>query len=166
MPDPTLSQAIKEAYASAPCVPIYDTLEISHSAFTQSIYVVRDNADLTAHLETGAEVTFIRFAFDIKKPELSPDGVPQCEVEIDNVSREILANVQLAVASTEPIKITYRQYLSSDLSGPQNNPPMVLTVSSIKATIYRITATAGYGDLTNKRLGTDYTDTRFPSLAS
>ena len=167
MPDSTLSQAIKEAYASAPAdVVIYHTLAIEHPAFSQPIYVVRDFADLTAHLETGEEVTFVRFAFDLKKPELSPEGVPQCQVEIDNVSREILANVQLAVSSTEKITMTYREYLSTDLSGPQNDPPMQLTVSSIKANVYRVTATAGYGDLNNKRFGVDYTDERFPGLVS
>lgn len=164
MPDPTLSQAIKEAYASAPKVPVYHTLELNHPAFSQPIYVVRDYADLTAYLETGEEVTFVRFAFDLKKPEISPTGVPQCTIEIDNVSREILANVQLAVASGEKITATYREYLASDLSGPQNNPPMPLTVTGIKATPMRVTATAGYGDLSNKRFGTDYTDERFPGL--
>ena len=49
MPDSTLSQVIMEAYAAAPSdVVVYHTLEINHAAFTQPIYVVRDNADLEA----------------------------------------------------------------------------------------------------------------------
>ena len=104
MPDSTLSQALKEAYAAAPSdVIIYHTLELNHPAFDQPIYVVNDYDDLLAYLETAAPVTFLRFAFRLTKPEVSPVGVPQVTVEIDNVSRDILANVQLAMTSTDLI---------------------------------------------------------------
>lgn len=169
MPDSTLSQAIMEAYAAAPSdVVVYHTLEINHAAFTSPIYVVRDNADLEADLEDGGgTVTFVRFAFDLVKPEVSPAGVPQCTVEFDNVSREILANIQLAMADTTPITITYREYLSTDLSGPQNDPPLVMTLTNIKADVFRVRATAGFGDLNNRRFPTtEYTGERFPGLVS
>ena len=61
MPDPTLEQAIREAYASAPAdTVILHTLELRHPAFADddgrptAIRVVRDNVDLTARLEAGA----------------------------------------------------------------------------------------------------------------
>ena len=51
----TLSQALKEAYASAPAnVVIYHTMELRHPAFTAPIRVVRDYAPLTATLEATA----------------------------------------------------------------------------------------------------------------
>ena len=81
MPDPALSQAIKEAYAAAPSdVVILHTLELRHPAFVDdageptAIRVVRDHADLTARLEPGAPldggamVTFIAMAFDLSQP--------------------------------------------------------------------------------------------------
>ena len=78
MSDDTLSQAIKEAYASAPAnVIIYHTMELWHPAFTDPIRVVRDYDDLTATLEStaprnaGESVTFIAFNFDFTKPEVS-----------------------------------------------------------------------------------------------
>jgi hypothetical protein len=168
MPDPTLSQAIKEAYASAPSdVIVYHTLTIDHPNFTQPIYVVRDTVDLVAHLETDVQVTFVRYAFDLVKPEVSATGVPQCTITIDNVSREILANIQLALQSLNKITITYREYLSTDLSGPQNDPPLTMTVLSIKADVFRITATAGFPDLVNKKFpAQEYTSERFPGLVS
>ena len=77
MPDVTLSEAIKEAYASAPAdVVIYHTLEINHPAFSEPIYVVRDYQDLNANLEDGTPVTFLRLAFNLVKPEVSATGVP------------------------------------------------------------------------------------------
>ena len=166
MTDTTLSEALKEAYASAPSnVVIYHTLEISHPAFSQPIYVVRDYQDMNALLEDGSPVTFIRFAFNLVKPEVSATGVPQCTVEIDNVSRDILANVQLAMTSTEMITMTYREYISTDLSGPQNDPPMTMVLSNIQADVFKVRATASFGDLSNKRFpNEEYTAERFPGL--
>lgn len=166
MPDATLSEALKEAYASAPAeVVIYHTLEINHPAFYEPIYVVRDFQDLNAQLEDGTPVTFIRFAFNLVKPEVSATGVPQCTVEIDNVSRDILANVQLAMGSTDLITMTYREYISTDLTGPQNDPPMTMVLSNIQADVFKVRATASFGDLNNKRFpNEEYTAERFPGL--
>jgi Domain of unknown function (DUF1833) len=161
MTDTTLTQALKEAYAAAPSnVVIYHTLEFRHPAFTTPIRVVRDVEDLTATLEASAPqnpstaVNFQRFAFDFSKPEVSSSGVPQIQIEIDNVDRAIVANIELALQSTDLIKVTYREFISTDLSAPQNNPPLHLTVMSISATPMRVTATAGYPDLINRKFPT------------
>ncbi len=172
MSDSTLSLAIKEAYASAPAdVIIYDTLEITHPAFTTPIRVVRDNTELVAGLEKkapnnpGETVTFVGYAFDVVPPEVSFTGPPQLQIEIDNVSRDILAQVELAQGSSELIKVIYRQYISSDLSEPQNNPPLTMDIFSISANVFRIKAVAGFQNFANKifpRLS--YTAETFPGL--
>lgn len=172
MSDPTLSEAIKEAYASAPAdLVIYHTLEIWHANFSAPIYVVRDHADLTAYKEAGAarspgaEVTYVGFAFDIVPPEVDKAGVPQCVIEIDNVSREILANIEAAMGSTSTITVIYRAYLSGDLSGPENDPPLELTIQSITADPFKVRAVAGFGSLANVRFPKlDYTSETFPGL--
>lgn len=176
MPDSTLSQAIKEAYAACPADSIiHHTLEIHHPSFTTPIRVVRDNnlTPLTATLEAtaprdaGQAVNFVGYQFDLTPPEVSTTGVPQCTVEIDNVSREILQQIELAVAGGSPdlITIIYRSFLSDDLTGPQNDPPLTLTVSDITANVFRIQATAGFPNLANKRFPSqDYTSERFPGL--
>jgi Domain of unknown function (DUF1833) len=172
MPDTTLSQAIREAYASAPNTDVaYHTLEIYHPSFTTPIRVVRDFVDLSAKLESTAPrdastyVTFVGYAFDIVPPEVSTTGVPQCQITIDNVSRDIMANLESAVTTSTPITVIYRMFLSSDLTGPQNNPPMALTIISISADVFKITATATFGDLVNKRFPSqNYTIETFPGL--
>lgn len=174
MPDPHLSEALKEAYASAPSDEVvYHTLELRHAAFSAPIRVVRDNADLVARLEAtapanpGELVTFVAYGFNLERPEVSSSGVPQCAIEIDNVSREILANIELAVPQTDPILVTYREYLASDLEGPQNDPPMTLTIVSINADVFRVRAVASYPDLSNRRFPReDYTAERFPGLVA
>lgn len=174
MPDPHLSEAMREAYASAPSDEvIHHTLEFRHAAFSVPIRVVRDNVDLTATLEAtapedpGAEVTFVGYSFDLVRPELSANGVPQCTIEIDNVSRDIVANIELSLDSTDPIEVTYREYLGSDLLGPQNDPPMTLQVTSIKADVFRVVATASFSDIGNQRFpGEEFTAERFPGLVA
>lgn len=170
--DDTLSDAIREAYASAPAADvIYHTLEIRHSSFAAPIRVVRDFADLDATLEATApedastEVTFLGYAFDLVPPEVGAGGTPQMIIEIDNVSRDILANIELAMASPNLLTVIYRAFVSSDLTAPANDPPLTLTIFSISATPMRIRAVAGFGDIVNKRFPAgDYTAERFPGL--
>lgn len=178
MPDTTLSQAIKEAYAAAPAgVVVYHTLELRHSAFrdelgiARPIRVVRDTANLVATLELsdpndgGNPVTFIGLGFNFSKPEMSPTAPPQIQIEIDNVDRVILANVEAAIGSTELVQVVYREFISTDLSGPQNDPPLILTINSITADIFRVRATAVFSNLMNKRFPTqEYSAEVFPAL--
>lgn len=166
MPSSILSEALKEAYASADAeVIVYHTLEIAHPAFTETLYVVRDWEDLNAYLEDGTPVTFTRFAFRLVQPEVSPEGVPIFQLEIDNVNREIVNNMQLATQSNDPVKITYREYISTDLSGPQNDPPLEADLSNVKATVFLVTAQASFGNYRNKRFpNEEYTSERFPGL--
>lgn len=175
MPDATLSEAIKEAYASAPRSRgiVHHTLEIHHPAFVAPLRVVQDWRELTATLEAGAPrnggeaVTFSGYAFSVVPPEVAITGFPTCVIEIDNVSREILANIELAMESTELIQVIYRVFLSSDLSAPQNDPPLTMTIFSIDATPMRIRATAGFGDLNNRKFPTMvYTAGEFANLVA
>lgn len=159
MPDPALSAALKEAYASSPTsVVVYHTLEIWNAALSAPIRVVRDEVALDAKLEAtaprdpGALVTFAAYAFDIVPPEQTSTAVPTCTIEIDNVDRLILSQLDLAVVSGQPITILYRQFLSTGLSvGPENNPVMSLTAISVSATPQRIRMSAGFPDLLNRK---------------
>lgn len=173
MSDGTLSQAIKEAYASAPAnVVIYHTMELWHPAFTTPIRVVRDYADLTATLESTAprnaseDVTFIAFNFDFTKPEVSAAGIPQITITMDNVDRSIVANIEAALGSTELVSVIYREFISTDLSSPQNNPPLSMTIMSVMADVFKVTAVAGFPNLMNKRFPTtEYSTEVFTGLA-
>jgi hypothetical protein len=171
--DTTLSQALREAYASAPKDIIYHTIELRHSAFSTPIRVVRDNTLLNARLESTAPanpstyVDFIAFAFDLTKPEISTTTVPQISLELDNVDRAIVANIELAMVGSEPILATYREFLASDLSTPQNNPPLHMTVLTVEANVFKVTATLGFPDVMNKKFPTiEYDAEVFPSLVS
>jgi hypothetical protein len=173
MPDPALSAAIQEAYASAPVDDvIYHTLELWHPAFTVPIRVVRDFVALDARIEAGAArdagdlVTFAAYAFDLVLPEQIATGVPQCVIEIDNVDQVILAQIEVATSAGDTITAIYRSYLASGLdTGPENDPPMELTVITVSATPLRIRATAGFPDLLNVKFPKlEYDLETFPGL--
>lgn len=173
MPDPALSEAIKEAYASAPSdVVIVNTLEIRHPAFTAPIRVVSDYIPVTAKLEAAAPlnggemVEFIPFAFELSLPEVMDKGVPEMGIKLDNVSREILQNIELAIPQPDKLEVTYRAFLSNDLaSGPHNDPPLHLTIMSIEADAMSITAKASLIDFVNKKFPSkEYDERQFPGL--
>lgn len=173
MPDPLLSAAIREAYASAPASEVvYHTLELRHPSFATPVRVVRDWNSLTARLEASAPVdplqwvTFSPFAFDFTLPEVTTATLPEVVITIDNVGRELVSYLDAAANSTDLIEITYRPYLASDLSAPQMDPPLTLTIRTVSVDLLRVTARAGYTDLGARRFPAElYTSDRFPGLA-
>lgn len=170
MPDSTLSAALKEAYASSTGI-LYHTIELRHPNFTSPIRVVRDYQDLTARLEAtapenaGQDVLFVAFSFDFSKPEVSPNGVPQLTITIDNVSRDIVANIELATGSTGLIQVIYREFSSVDLSHPQNDPPITMDIMSVTATVFQVKAVAGFPNLMRRKFPTmQYSAEHWPGM--
>lgn len=174
MPDPSLSEALREAYASAPIdLVVCHTLELWHPAFAAPIRVVRDVSALDGRLEAGAPrnagelVTFIPYAFDVVPPDVVSETMPQVTIEIDNVGSEILAQVDAAVLAGDPIEVIYRQFLSDRAQdGPETDPPLRLTLVQISATPTRIRAVAGFSTLMDRKFPKlDYDLDVFPGLA-
>ncbi|MBF0453621.1 MAG: DUF1833 family protein [Magnetococcales bacterium] len=178
MPDSSLSDAIKEAYASAPAdIVILHTLELRHPTFVDdlgaptSIWVVRDHADLTARLEASAPVnggeivTFIALSFDLDLPPVDTVPVPEISITLDNVDRAIIEALDGAATSQDKIEVTYRPYLSTDLDGPQMDPPLTLVLTEAHADVMTVTARARMMDIGSKAFPAEsYTATRFPGL--
>jgi len=172
MPNTTLTQAIKEAYAAAPTdTVILHTLELRHVALTVPIRVVLDNQDWVLTLEAGAPVnpgqavTFIKFRFDFRIPDITDGSSPEMEVSMDNVDRSIVDGLEAANASPSKLELTYRQYTNLITSAPQNNPPLHLIVNHCEVNLFRATLRAGFGDTVNKSFpGETYDVGRFPGL--
>lgn len=161
MPDSTLSQAIKEAYASAPTDEIiYHTLEITHADFAQPIRVVRGFESITA-----GGVEWLALPFDMTLPESSDTGQPSLTLSLDNVGRELMDGVEAAAESSTPISVTYRAFLSSDLTSAMNDPPQTLTLTGITTTVASVTATATLADFSNRKFPRAvYRDDDYPGL--
>ncbi len=179
MPDVSLSEAWKEACTVAPSgVVQLHTLEFRHPNFRDelnqptSIRVVLDHQNLTAKLEDdaplnpGEYVVFIAMAFGLELPNVDSVPAPELKITLDNVSREIENYLAVSTASAFPVEVTYREYLSNDLTGPQNNPPMNFTLKNPEADDFQVTAQASTSDSGNRQFpNQDYTTQRFPALA-
>lgn len=179
MSDATLTEALKEAYASAPSnVILLHTLELRHPSFIDesgkptAIRVVRDNINHICILEDSAPldaskaVEFIAMGFDLELPPIEAIPVPEITLTLDNVSTEIIQYLDRAVETQDMIEMTYRPYLSNDLSCPQMNPPITLVITEITADISKISATARMMDIGNKSFPAEsYTVKKYPGLS-
>lgn len=174
MPDFSISDALAEAYASAPAAEVVlHTLEFRHGAFPSPVRVVRDRQDFTATLEAtapanpGESVTFVALGFDFALPTAERATVSEIEITLDNAAAELMPYLDLAAQSEDLIEVTYRPYLASDPSGPQTDPPVTMTVMAASADVFRVRARAGFADLANRRFPSEiYDGERFPGLAA
>lgn len=139
---------------------IFDTIELRHPAFLDengnpiALRFVNNFADIQAKLEAdapmngGETVTFTATRFDHVKPDSPETGLPQAQIAVSNVMRELSPWMTLAVSSVAPVELSLRQFLADDLTEPcfvMHN----LTFDNAQSTIRRVTATAGFQDLLN-----------------
>jgi len=168
MPNDAYSEAIKEAYASAPTdIVIIDTLEISHPSLPGgTMWLSKTLVDYTLTLEDGVtNQLFSATGFEFKLPAAGENGLQELDIVIDNVDRRVSEFMNAVKDSKDPVKLTYRPYLSTDLTAPQLDPPLVLNVTDVKADVFKVTARATFADLLNKKHPLQmYTRARFPSL--
>lgn len=163
----TLSEALKEAYASAPSNDaIIETLQISHPSLPGGdIYLAKNNDDIDLALEDSSVVTFEGAGFQIALPAKADTGLSQLSIKIDNIDQRVSDFINSAKNFTTPVEVTYRVYLSSDPTTVQNDPPLILYLSDVKITLFDVTGTANFADLVNKKFPSEiYKRSRFPSL--
>ena len=178
MPDPTISAALREAYAVAPADEvIIHTLELRHPTFVgndglaDSVWITTNESDIEATLEIGTPVrpgqtvNFIALAFRFRLAPIDATGRPELQLEVDNVSRILIRQLDRAAGDPRKVTATYRPFLASDLSAPQMDPPPTFTLSKIKVNALAATATArvdiDFNGAFPRRL---YTAAEFPAL--
>jgi len=175
----SFDQAVKEAYASAPQDRVvFDTLEVLHPAFVDdegqptAIRVVRGYESIRARLEAdaplngGQYVEFTAAAFGFSLPGFEEDQVPQMKLTLDGVTQKVIAHIEAASSTpTEPIVMIYRPFVSTDLSKPGMDPPIVMELANVNAGGLRITGTATLDDVHNAAFPRlKYLPSRFPGL--
>lgn len=160
--------AIKEAFATAQSdVALLETIELTHPELAEPIRLVANSTDLKAQIETNQVVVFKRCAFKFRLPAAGENGHQTLTLTLDNVDRQISQFVRHAAGYHEPITVIYRPYLSNDLTYPQMDPPLMLTLSSVSMNLYQVVGKAVFADVINKKfLNQLYTRERFPSLGN
>ncbi len=149
-----------------------DTLDALQNAITidpnlDPIYMVQCHEEKEFTLETGETVTFEPVGFRFQLPGQNDRGVSELNIAIDNVDRRIGDFVNLAQGFDAPILVRYRPYLSTDTSGPQQDPPLELILSDISINQFEVTGRATFADIVNLQFLTEYYNRcRFPSLGN
>lgn len=144
-----------------------ELLEISHSAFTQTYYVVRNAVNgVTVTLETAVEQEFTYYPLKIT-PLGSKDDLDQSlRIDLGDLG-EVLPNeldaVSDALGFDEKPVVKYRAYRSDDLSEPLIGP-WVLEVTSFNFNREGSSFEAKAPSLNINRTGELYKIARFPML--
>lgn len=162
----SLTKAIKEAYASVPVNSVaIDSIELIHPKLPASIRLVNQRQGMNLTLENGQTHFFDAVGFKFVLPAAGENGRQDLQITIDNVDKRISAFINQAKEFFEPVEIIYRPYLSTDLTTPQMNPPLVLTLQDVSITQFQVQAKATFADILNQKFPKEYyTRKRFPSL--
>lgn len=169
----TLSEAIKDAYASVPNnKTVLDTLSIINPVTNEIIYLANDADDHILTLESGETVLFEKSAFSFKLPNAGSSGRQDLSLQMDNNDRRILDFIigatENAIVNSKvmpPCECVYRPYLLPDTSAPQMDPPLTLTLKGGQVKDGVISAKATFADVLNTGFpDANYTRERFPNL--
>jgi hypothetical protein len=167
-----ISDELKAVYATAPVVRTYiETLTLEHPEFSGGFRYLTNQRDgwqaYLSDLITNDLVDFEYVPFAVVPPQAEGDGAISLQVAIDNCDRVLMDELEiLSVSPTIPIILTYRVYLSDDNTTVQNDPPMVLDITSVTATQFFITFNAGLTNLRNRPFPSKlYTVDKFRGLA-
>jgi len=174
-----LSDAIAEAYATARTdVVVLHTIEFRHASFVDEDglpdslrFVLDEGREHVCTLEADAPMfpgqakPFTGCEFGLSLPSVEEGTAPTLTVTVPNIGTAITEHIQSAALSDTPVQITYRAYLSTDKSAPQNRP-LTLELQTCSAADGKITATATLDNVANRAFpSVSYDTVRFPGLA-
>ena len=188
MPDPTLSEALAEAYASAPSdMALIETMSFWYDGLMvdgepSEIYIYQGfEGDRTsaegvplkdfvlepaARYFGGQQVEFVAIPFTVVLPQVSAGQLAKGQLIVDGVGREIADVLMDAVAAGQSIEVTYRAYIEGmEADGPQNDPPIVFALQGIQVNAVQVRGDITAINVGNKRFPADiYRPARFPAL--
>lgn len=133
-----LTQAIQEAYATAktPSAIIY-TVELTHSSWVDDLLITNCGEDFNAFDENGIYKTWVNTAFSLSRTNKDEQGRVSTSIILDNTDLIIKSLVDQALSINEYPIMTFRVYLSTDITQPAEFP-LVLRVESSTSTVNQI----------------------------
>ena len=161
-----LSEELKKIYSSNPVGErYYDTIELSHSRFSKTFYMVQDTDSHSWKLDNGTTVTFEPFPFSIQLPKAG-DVQQDISFMFDNVGQVGMPELEAAAELiSEPIRLVYRVYIDG-YDTPQR-AAINLVLTNIVADNISISSVATRPDLYKRNIPTGnkaYFDARFHGL--
>lgn len=112
---------LNRLYASSGSEVIIDTLQINVG--DDVYYLTKGWDDITAILEDGeTDVTFLASAIDVALPARNADGTQDLKFAISNINGIVSTSIRKALDNNDISSVTYRKYISTDLSAPAARP--------------------------------------------
>ena len=156
------SAVLNRLYASGGDEVILDTLQITVGG--QSYWLTRGWDDITVTLETGGKATFTGSAIDVALPARNSDGTQDLKFAISNIDGVVSTAIRNALDSLSTASLTFRRYVSTDLSAPAA-PPFTLAIKEGSWTATEVQITDGYMNILDTSWPRyRYTLTDFPGL--
>lgn len=113
---------LRRLYASGGTEVLIPTLELTCDAWDGAERICHGFSDVTAVDENGVSKTYRAGGIEIALPKIDTTGSQMLTFAIDNVSGRAQQLVDLSTDLQQKISITFRQYISTDLSAPADNP--------------------------------------------
>ena len=132
---------LNRLYASSGEEVIIETLQINIGSEVH--YLCKGYEDITVTTETGDVVTFQATAIDIALPTRNSDGTQDLQFAIDNIDGKVSTAIRNALDNLSSATLTYRNYVSTDLSAPAS-VPYTLAIKNGYWTAQQAQVTAGY----------------------
>lgn len=132
---------LNRLYASSGSEVIIETLQIVVG--DETYWLTKGYEDIDAKLEDETDVTFTACAIDIALPARNADGTQDLKFALSNIGGVVSRTIRSALADLSSASITYRHYVSTDLTVPAS-PPFTLAIKSGYWTATEVQITAGY----------------------
>lgn len=132
---------LNRLYASGGTEVIIRTLQIVVGENTY--WLTQGYEDIHARLENGAAQVFSASGIDISLPARNADGTQDLKFAISNIDGVVSLAIRNALNNLSTAQLTYRSYLSTDLSAPAS-VPFMLNIKSGYWTATEVQITAGY----------------------
>lgn len=165
MSEQTVIEAYKLKLASNPDGQLdFDTLEITHSLFSQRYLLVVGTSPLTATLETSETVTFTPTAMDVAEGGSNNDTDQQASFTLPDVGNLLDDEMsRLPLSNEEAPVFIYRAFVSTDLSFPARGP-VTYDLQALTQSKGVFTAGVGVPRLNERQTGILMTPQEIPLL--
>ena len=171
MDHPLLSEALKEAYASAYTeVEVIEAIHLWDESGTNELFVCSGNIPRSLDVSTdpGMEIPREHQPYPFKlsrQPGISEGGAVSAVIAVENVNGAVATFLNTARASSSSaITLALRTYLSNS-NKPQNPRPLVLELTGAEVSLSGVTLTASTPDIVNKVFpNAYYAYTTYPGL--
>lgn len=130
-------------------IPLIRTLELTCSAWPESIYICNGFKDQILMTEDDRTLVFKAINFDVQLANKNNKGNQTLAFALDNTTGEVRKKVDLAMNANVRVTATYRQYLATNKMAPAE-APYKLTVKggSLQGAVAQLQC--GYFDLIGK----------------